>query len=150
MKTALKILAVIVVLLVVLFFAYFNNTALVNPKTVSFYNQLKDSLKTKGYSDHLLVVSTKRLKWHNQVQVKYAGAASKSRHLAGDAMDFLVFDVNQDGTSDSRDVDIVYRILDKLIIKSKGGIGTYKGEGSFIDQQMIHIDCRGVKTRWHR
>lgn len=111
-----------------LFFFYFNNTKLVNPKTRAFYNDLKDTLKQKGYSSRLLVISTKRAKWHNDIQVKLSGAAKESRHLIGDAIDFIVFDINADGNSDSKDVDIVVAILDKIIIKDKGGIGTYKGE----------------------
>ena len=96
------------------------------------------------------MISTKRVKWHNDIQVKLSGAAKDSRHLVGDAIDFIVFDINDDGKSDSKDVDIVFEILDKDIITDKGGIGTYKNEHSFIDRQMIHIDCRGYKARWAR
>ncbi len=74
----------------------------------------------------------------------------ESRHLIGDAIDFIVFDINGDGSSNSDDVDIVYDILNKQIIKDKGGIGTYKNEKSFINKQMIHIDCRGYGARWAR
>ena len=133
-----------------LFFFYFNNTRLVNAKTRTFYTELKDSLKQKGLSAKLLVISTKRVKWHNDIQVKLSGAAKDSRHLIGDAIDFIVFDINDDGQSNSKDVDIIFDILDKEIIKDKGGIGTYKNEKSFIDRQMIHIDCRGYKARWAR
>jgi uncharacterized protein YcbK (DUF882 family) len=80
----------------------------------------------------------------------FSGAAKKSRHLRGDAIDIIVFDINRDGRSDSKDVDIVFSILDKKIIKSHGGIGTYKGEKTFINRQMIHIDCRGYKARWYK
>ena len=82
--------------------------------------------------------------------MKLSGAAKDSRHLVGDAIDFIVFDVNDDGKSDGKDVDIVFEILDKDIIADKGGIGTYKNEHSFIDRQMIHIDCRGYTARWAR
>ncbi|MCX6317993.1 MAG: DUF882 domain-containing protein [Bacteroidetes bacterium] len=133
-----------------LFFFYFNNLRLVNPKTRECYNALKDSLRSRGYATRLLVISTKRYKWHNDLQVKFSGAAKESRHLSGDAIDFIVFDINRDGKTNSRDVDIVYNILDKQILKEKGGIGTYKGESSFINRQMIHIDCRGYKARWAR
>jgi uncharacterized protein YcbK (DUF882 family) len=133
-----------------IFFFYFNNTRLVNSQTRMFYSNLKDTLIQKRFSDRLLVISTKRTKWHNDIQVKFSGAAKDSRHLVGDAIDFIVFDVNKDGNSDNKDVDIVFDILDKIIIKDKGGIGTYKGEASFINRQMIHIDCRGYKARWAR
>ena len=130
-----------------IFFLYFNNTKRVNPKTAAFYNALKDTLKQRDFSANLLVVSTKRFKWHNDIQVKFSGAAKESRHLTGDAIDFMVFDINNDGNSDSKDVDIVFNILDTEIIKDSGGIGVYKNEKSFINKQMIHIDCRGYKAR---
>ncbi len=145
-----KFFIVIVLIAVGLFFFYFNNTRLVNVKTRTFYTELKDTLKQRGFSAKLLVISTKRAKWHNDIQVKFSGAAKDSRHLIGDAIDFIVFDVNDDGKSDSKDVDIVFDILDKEIIKDKGGIGTYINEHSFFDRQMIHIDCRGYKARWAR
>jgi len=144
------ILLVIVMLFCSLFICYLNNTKLVNPKTLSFYNELKKVLKQNGYSTHLIVISTKRFKWHNKLQVIFNGAAPKSRHLVGDALDFVVFDINGDGNSDSKDVDIVYTLLDKQIIKDKGGIGTYKGKNNFFNRQMIHIDCRGYRSRWNR
>jgi uncharacterized protein YcbK (DUF882 family) len=149
-KKIFRLLLIIFAVVAGLFFFYFNNTNLVNSKTRDFYIDLKDTLKNKGYSTSLLVISTKRAKWHNDIQVKFSGAAKESRHLVGDAIDFIVFDINNDGKRDNNDVDIVYEILDKEIIKDKGGIGTYKGENSFIDKQMIHIDCRGYKARWAR
>jgi uncharacterized protein YcbK (DUF882 family) len=140
----------IILIAIGLYFFYFNNTRLVNAKTRTFYAELKNSLKQKGFCANLLVISTKRVKWHNDIQVKFSDAAKESRHLMGDAIDFIVFDINKDGTSDSKDVDIVFDILDKEIIKDKGGTGTYKNEHSFINRQMIHIDCRGNKARWAR
>ena len=143
-------LSIILILTIGMFFFYFNNLRLVNPTTRAFYYELKDKLRQRGLSPTLLVISTKRFKWHNDIQVKFSGAAKDSRHLNGDAIDFIVFDINADGSSDSKDVDIVYDILDKEIVQGKGGIGTYKNEHSFIDRQMIHIDCRGYRARWAR
>lgn len=51
------------------------------------------------------MISNKRAKWHNYIQVKFSGAAKESRHLAEDAIDFIVFDINDDGKSDGKDVD---------------------------------------------
>jgi uncharacterized protein YcbK (DUF882 family) len=149
-KKLFRLLLTIFAVVAALSFFYFKNTNLVNSKSRNFYIDLKDTLRNKGYSTSLLVISTKRAKWHNDIQVKFSGAAKESRHLVGDAIDFIVFDINNDGQRDNKDVDIVYEILDKDIIKDKGGIGTYKGEKSFIDRQMIHIDCRGYKARWAR
>ena len=92
-----KFFIAIVLISAGLFFLYFNNTRLVSPKTRAFYIDLKDSLTQKGFSGKLLVISTKRAKWHNDIQVKFSGAAKDSRHLVGDAIDFIVFDINDDG-----------------------------------------------------
>ena len=133
-----------------IFVFYCNNLSLVNKQTVSFYNELKKELKDHGYKPTLLVISTKRIPFHNNIQVKLSGAASKSKHLDGDAIDFLVFDVNDDGKRNSKDVDIVTELLENKVMKDRGGIGIYKNERSFIDRQMIHIDCREKKGRWSR
>lgn len=150
MKKFLKIFACLLLLGTLVFLLYCNNTRLVDKRTVACYNRLKDTLRQLHYSDDLLVVSTKRFQWHNQLQVWYSGAAGKSRHLEAEAIDFVVFDLNRDGCSDSLDVNIAYNLLDKNIIRSGGGLGTYEHESSFIDRQMIHIDCRGFKARWAR
>lgn len=149
-RKIIKVFLAILLIIACVFLFYCNNTRLVDSKVVSFYDQLKDSLKRKGFSTRLLVISTKRFKWHNNIQKKFSGAASKSRHLVGDAIDFIVFDINKDGNSDKEDVNLVYSILDRQIIKNKGGIGTYTNEKGFINRQMIHIDCRGYKARWTR
>ena len=113
----------------------------------SYYTELKKSLKQNGYSSNLLVISTKRFNWENKLVEKFSVAAKNSRHLNGEAIDFLVLDVNSDGKINLDDVSIVYQILDNEIIKSNGGIGTYKKQNR-ITRQMIHIDCRGTKARW--
>ena len=150
MKWIIRIFIFFFIVCILLFIFYFNNLSLANKQTVSVYKELKIALKAKGYKPSLLVISTKRFSFHNKVQVKYSGAATKSRHLTGDAIDFLVFDINSDGKRNAADVDIVYKVLDEEIMKDKGGIGTYKNEKSFIDRQMVHIDCREVRSRWTR
>lgn len=149
MKRVLKLISALLLISVASFFLYFNNTETVNKKTLAFYNQLKNALKKNGFSSRTIIVSTKRFKWHNDFQVRFSGAARKSRHLTGDAIDFIVLDVNDDGKSNITDVSIVYAFLDKEVIKDKGGIGTYKNGKSFISRQMIHIDCRGYRARWN-
>ncbi|MBP6432079.1 MAG: DUF882 domain-containing protein [Ferruginibacter sp.] len=135
---------------IAIFFLYCNNISLANPTTQHFFNELKKQLKEKGYSTNIVVISTKRFKWHNNIQSNFSGAAKESRHLIGDAIDFIIFDINKDGVSNYKDVDEVYKILDEKIILNKGGIGTYKNEKGFINRQMVHIDCRGYKARWHK
>lgn len=133
---------------VLLFFLFANSFRGVNQKTIGYYYELKDSLRSQGYKPRLLVTSTKRAKWFNDLAVKYSGAAPKSKHLKAEAIDFVVLDVNNDWKINSNDVDIIYKILNEQIIRNKGGIGTYKNAG--IDCQMIHIDCRGNRARWYQ
>jgi hypothetical protein len=60
--------------------------------------------------------------------------------MKGEALDFLVFDINSDGKSNEKNVDIVYDILKKEIIKGNGNIGMYKNKG-LLYRQLVHIDC---------
>jgi uncharacterized protein YcbK (DUF882 family) len=150
MKRLLRILVGMLTLVILIFLLYCNNLALANEETVSYYKELKKELKDKGYKPRLLVISTKRFAFHNNLQVKLSGAAKKSRHLSGDAIDFLVFDIDNDGKRNSTDVNIVTEILEREIMNGKGGIGTYKNEKSFTSRQMVHIDCRIKKGKWAR
>jgi len=45
--------------------------------TRDFYLQLKDTLKQRGYSQNLIVISTKRFKCHNDIQGRLSDAAKK-------------------------------------------------------------------------
>ncbi len=85
-----------------------------------------------------------------EVLYKYAGGAKNSLHLKGKAIDLIILDINKDGKRNSKDVDIVYRILDKKIIGNKGGLGSYKNTKGFFGRQMIHFDSRGYKARRNR
>ncbi|MBL7748047.1 MAG: DUF882 domain-containing protein [Chitinophagaceae bacterium] len=150
MKWLFRIILSLIILSVLVFFLYCNNLSLADKQTVTYYKTLKKALKQKGYRPRLLVISTRRLPFHNNIQVNMSGAAPKSRHLSGEAIDFLVLDVNRDGKATAADVDIVVKILEEEIMKGNGGIGTYKQESSFINRQMVHIDCRKGKGRWER
>ncbi len=124
----------------------------VEPKVIEYNQQLKKQLKADGYKANYIITSAKRWKWHNDFLVwTGSGAAKKSQHLHGRAIDIMVLDVNGDGNANKEDVDIVYSILDKKIIRNKGGIGTYyKNAGNFFDRQMVHFDARGKRARWRR
>jgi len=131
------------------FFLYCNSLRLVRTQTKVIFQKLKAELKEQGYRERLLVISSKRAKWHNEI-LRLFGASSKSKHLTGDAIDIMVMDVNNDGRMDGHDVDIVYSILDQKIIRNSGGLGTYKTEFFIWNSQMIHVDSRAKKTRWNR
>lgn len=140
----------IVLLVAVVLFYYLTDTSKVNPKTIAYYSQLKHSLKLKGYKARIYIVSCKRPKWYNTILVKLkTGAKPYSQHLHGDAIDIIVLDVNNDGKTNTNDVNIVFNILDKTIVGDSGGVGTYKNMGGFFSKQMVHFDYRGKRARWH-
>lgn len=122
----------------------------VDEKVKAYYAQLKKELVQQNYNPSLFVISGRRWKLDNWILTQLGGAASKSQHKFGNAIDVIVLDVNDDGKADDKDVDIVFQILNKKVIKDKGGIGTYKNESGFFNRQMVHFDCRGRKARWHR
>ena len=149
MKKLLKLILFILLFLIITFFAVFNNTNLSSQVTYGYYMKLKEVLTERGYQPKMLVICTYRFKWLNYLLVKFNSAAPESWHTKGSAIDIMIFDINADGKADARDVDIAKDILDKEIIKSKGGIGTYKTDKHKLNHQMIHIDNRGFKARWN-
>ncbi|MEL6560984.1 MAG: DUF882 domain-containing protein [Bacteroidota bacterium] len=141
-------LAIVLIGFLAFFFFYANSLSNVNPIAITYYQTLKKNLKANGYKADVFVISGKRANWHNQL-LTYFGAASKSQHLKGNAIDIVVLDVNDDGLYNDKDVDIVTSQLE-LIIRNKGGVGTYKTENLLWNRQMVHFDCRGSHARWSR
>ncbi len=149
MKFLKKLLWILFPLLI-LTYLYTNSLIGVAPKVKTYYQQLKERLVEKGHSPALWVISGRRWEWDNYLLYKFGNAARNSRHLKGEAIDIIVLDVNKDGNINGADVDIVQEILDKEIVKSEGGVGTYKYRGGFFNQQMVHFDCRGTQARWKK
>ncbi|MEL7123848.1 MAG: hypothetical protein AAFO07_30695 [Bacteroidota bacterium] len=150
MKRLVKVLGWFFLIVIAGTWFYTNSLIGVDKQVKNYYRVLKKEIKEVGYKPSVFVISGRRWKWDNDLLSKFGGAAKNSRHKLGEAIDIIVLDINQDGKSDARDVDIVYEILDRQIIKDKGGLGTYKNENGFFNRQMVHFDCRGYKARWHR
>lgn len=122
----------------------------VHPTAIQYFEQLKTETVAQGYRPSFYVLSGKRNKYHNQFLTRFGGAASQSRHLKGEAIDVVVLDVNRDGVANTKDVDIIYNILNQKIVGNKGGVGTYKNQSGLFNRQQVHFDCRGYLARWHR
>lgn len=148
-KITLWFLLIALITAVGLIWLYTNSLISVKPEAQKYYSELKQALQLNGYSTEVYVVSGKRWDWDNELIVKYLGTLPQSQHTDGNAVDILVLDVNGDGESDAKDVDIVYQILDEQIVQNKGCVGTFKSKDNFIHRQLIHFDCRGSKVRWH-
>jgi len=96
-------------------------------------------LREKSYNDDFRIKDGFRYPSFND----RIGGAQYSQHVYGLAIDIYVGDVDGDGTI-NKDIDkeIVLDLLDKKIIKNKGGIGRYPWS------TVVHFDLRGYKARW--
>ena len=103
--------------------------------------ELQNALAKKGLNETgFEIVNGYRHPAYN----KKVGGASLSRHLQGQALDLSIRDINDDGRVSQKDKQIVLDLLEKEIIKDKGGIGRYPGT------MAVHFDVRGYKARWDK
>lgn len=142
--------AVALVLVAGLVWVYAGSLVFVEKRSIAVYRSLKENLAEKGYQPRMFVISGRRYWLDNKLLAAFGGASRNSRHLQGDAIDIVVLDINDDGLADAKDVDVVYRILDRELVRNLGGIGTYKSESGLLNRQMVHFDLRGHRARWHR
>ncbi len=114
---------------------------LIDKRVLYKYLEMCNSLEKRGYNpDNIQITAGHRNPAHNDS----AGGAIRSQHLVGKALDFDVGDINMDGVANMQDKEIVYKVLNKKILKSKGGIGKYSW-----DPHGLHIDVRsGRPARW--
>lgn len=93
----ISIILVSLLLTVSGFILYITNTSTTDKRTLAFYKELKVKLEEKGYQPKVYIICAKRPKWYNTLLVSLSnGAAPKSRHLKGEALDILVLDINND------------------------------------------------------
>lgn len=146
----MKKVSIILLMVVGFIWLYTNSLIGVDSRAKKYLETLDIELSKKGYPSNYFVISGRRWALDNHILNKFGGAAKKSQHLQGNAIDIIVLDVNMDDKIDGKDIDIIYAILNKEIIRNNGGIGTYKNEKGFFNRQMVHFDCRGKKARWKR
>jgi hypothetical protein len=113
---------------------------LIAPETLNIYEQLLLELEEKELNAaNLTIASAFRTPAYNKI----VGGATCSQHQYGTALDLTVGDINNDGSADRKDRKLIYDILNKKLVKNKGGIGTYKHA-----PRLIHFDTRGKRARW--
>ena len=115
-----------------------------------------ERLKEKGIKvKNLAVMSGYRTPYYNEA----IGNVKFSRHQFGDAADiyidndknFYMDDLNNDGRSDSRDVEILYQTILEMTKEDwykpfVGGLGFYKPNSRRTG--FVHVDVRGNPARW--
>jgi len=112
---------------------------LIDEKLLFAVLKLQHSLKEKGYNPDAFWI---RYGHRHPKKNEEANGAGSSKHIKGQAIDMVIEDINNDGKYTEEDKEIVLRIVDKEVIRNKGGIGRYPGT------RTVHIDTRGTKARW--
>ena len=113
---------------------------LIAPETLNVFEQLLLEMEEKELNTaNLTIASAFRTPAYNKI----VGGATCSQHQYGTALDLTVGDINDDGNADRKDRKIIYDILNKKLVKNKGGIGTYKHA-----PRLLHFDMRGKRARW--
>lgn len=101
--------------------------------------EIQKSLRQKGYNpDGFKITYGHRHPKKNEEK----HGASLSKHIKGQAIDMVIYDINKDGRYTKEDKEIVLDIAENEVIKNMGGIGRYPGS------RTVHIDVRGTRARW--
>lgn len=111
----------------------------IDPDILHKVLELRSALEDKGYDGAAFHCN---YGYRHPTLNEAVGGAPRSRHIAGDALDLVIDDINRDGLINAEDKDIVLNICEREIIGNKGGIGRYPGT------QVVHIDLRGRRARW--
>ncbi len=116
-----------------------------------------EQINNHGYRcDSFYVLSGYRTPYYN----KEIGNVKYSRHVWGGAADIFIDenpkddcmdDLNNDGSIDWKDAEVIYNIIDGLYGKSfydmfVGGLGWYHKTPSHCP--FVHVDARGTRARW--
>jgi len=112
---------------------------LIDEKLPKAILQLQQELEAKGYDPEGFSITYGHRHPQRNEAVK---GASSSKHILGQAIDLVVYDIDQNGRYSDADKQILLDIAEKEVIKDKGGIGRYPGT------RTVHLDVRGYRARW--
>jgi uncharacterized protein YcbK (DUF882 family) len=134
------------------------------PKYVALDLQLIDKLELVMQELHAMGVRAERMhimsgyRTPNYNGPGEGGRALLSRHTYGDAADIwiengartgYIADLNGDGRQDIRDADVIVQAVERVEQKFPelaGGVGLYRDSGA--RGPFVHVDVRGVRSRW--
>lgn len=111
----------------------------IDPEILYKVVELRIGLEAQGYHPEAFRCN---YGYRHPVLNEAVGGASLSRHIAGDALDLVIDDIDRNGKINAVDKAVVLKLCEQQIIGDLGGIGRYPGT------QVVHIDLRGKPARW--
>ena len=102
---------------------------------------IHDELINRGYHPKWVIISQKRYGFYNNILVNSV-KNGKSKHLAGQAIDLYIYDINGDGNYNITDFEIFKMASRKAQVVNpeiKGGVYNYLKKGLF-SRRMIHVE----------
>lgn len=111
----------------------------VDDEIIKAYFHLTEELKLSKWNPEALKINSG---YRSPNQNDHVSGARNSMHLYGKALDLRIGDINNDHQTNLLDKNLVYNIMDKKVIKYKGGLGFYPGT------MILHMDTRGKYARW--
>jgi len=118
---------------------------------------LTAALQDSGYAGHAIRVLSGFRTPQSNARGARSGQSPESRHQYGDAADIIIDadgdgqmdDLNGDGRVDTKDAEILLRMIDAVEARHPeliGGAGLYRAVGK--SGPFVHIDARGTRVRW--
>lgn len=109
---------------------------------------IENELAKNGYYPSWIIISKKRSVLYNSM---LSNSSKNSYHSKGKAIDILVFDINNDGVFNTKDL-ILFRKANREVEKTHpgivGGVITYTTKG-WPTNKMVHIDTRGYSKYYN-
>ena len=112
---------------------------------------IEAELRAQNYHPKWVIISQKRSPFLNDL---LENSTKESFHLKGIAIDLLVFDINDDGSYNKEDINLLIAAINKVETSHpslKGGFFDYTlPKHGNIARHMVHIDTRGSRVQGSR
>ena len=109
---------------------------------------IRNELAKNGHYPSWIIISKKRSVLYNSM---LSNSSKDSYHLKGKAIDIFVFDINNDGVFNTKDIILIRdatKEVEKLHPGLVGAVITYTTKG-WPTNKMVHIDTRGYSKYYN-
>jgi hypothetical protein len=148
LSTSIRVLGLSVVLYSAL---YFGGLMGANEDIKTKIQLIEAELRAQNYHPKWVIISQKRSQYLNDL---LANSTKESFHLKGLAIDLFVFDINNDGSYDKEDINLLIAAINKVEASHpnlRGGFFDYTlPKHGIVARHMVHIDTRGSRVQGSR